>query len=361
MWQFRFNETTVDDRRCRRSRLIGTVAQYPTRADILRVVERWRLRINVRHRLAMPVTLDAVVSHYVEKELPLLRYGTQEAHRSALNRWILPRWGHSLLEQVKPVDVEEWLRFLLLAPQSKANIRSLFHLIYVDARRWEMTDSNPIDLVRQSAGRRRIPRTLSPWEIGLLLRQLAEPYRTMVLVAACLGLRASEIVGLQWGDFNWEDLTLLVKWSVVHGRVADTKTEASQLPLPIDPRLARTLREHWKRSLHRRSEDWVFGNLEGRPRWQESILHRQLRPAALRAGLGKIGWHTFRHSYSTLLSSLRVDLKVQEELLRHSTIQSTMNIYTRAMPKQKRAANRLVVGRLFRAARRKGRLLAVAS
>lgn len=82
MWQFRFNETTVDDRRCRRSRLIGTVAQYPTRADILRVVERWRLRINVRHRLAMPVTLDAVVSHYVEKELPLLRYGTQEAHRS---------------------------------------------------------------------------------------------------------------------------------------------------------------------------------------------------------------------------------------------------------------------------------------
>lgn len=259
------------------------------------------------------------------------------------------------------MDVEEWLRFLLLAPQSKANIRSLFHLIYVDARRWEMTDSNPIDLVRQSAGRRRIPRTLSPWEIGLLLRQLAEPYRTMVLVAACLGLRASEIVGLQWGDFNWEDLTLLVKWSVVHGRVADTKTEASQLPLPIDPRLARTLREHWKRSLHRRSEDWVFGNLEGSPRWQESILHRQLRPATLGAGLGKIGWHTFRHSYSTLLRSLRVDLKVQQELLRHSTIQSTMNIYTRAMPKQKRAANRLVVGRLFRAARRKGRLLAVAS
>jgi hypothetical protein len=71
VWQFRFNETTVDDRRCRRSRLIGTVAQYPTRADILRVVERWRLRINVKHQLAMPVTLDAVVSHYVEKELPL--------------------------------------------------------------------------------------------------------------------------------------------------------------------------------------------------------------------------------------------------------------------------------------------------
>ena len=187
VWQFRFSETTVENRRCRRPRLIGTLAQYPTRADILRVVERFRLRINLKHRFAMPITLDAVVDHYVEQELPILRYGTQQSHLCTLNRWILPRWGNYLLEQIKPVDVEGWLRSLPLAPKSKANIRSLFHLIYVHARRWELTDSNPIDLVRQSAGRKTIPRTLSTREIGLLLAQLAEPYRTMVLVAACLG------------------------------------------------------------------------------------------------------------------------------------------------------------------------------
>ena len=61
----------MEDRRCRRSRLIGTLAQYPTRADILRVVERFRLRINLKHRFAMPVTLDAVVDHYIERELPI--------------------------------------------------------------------------------------------------------------------------------------------------------------------------------------------------------------------------------------------------------------------------------------------------
>jgi hypothetical protein len=53
--------------------------------------------------------------------------------------------------------------------------------------------------------------------------------------------------------------------------------------------------------------------------------------------------------YSTLLRSAHVDLKVQQELLRHSTIQSTINIYTRAVPKEKRAANRLVVGSPLRA------------
>src|ERR1035441_7241414 len=42
-----------------------------------------------------------------------------------------------------------------------------------------------------------------------LLKQLAEPYRTMVMVAQCTGLLISEILGLQWGDFNFEDHTFL--------------------------------------------------------------------------------------------------------------------------------------------------------
>jgi integrase len=248
-----------------------------------------------------------------------------------------------LLEEIKPVAVEQWLQSLSLAPKSKVNLRNLFHLVYQHGRRWELIDSNPIDLVRQRGGRRSIPRALNVNEIRLVLEELAEPYRTMVLVAACLGLRASEIIGLQWGDFNWEELTLLVKRSVVHGRAGDTKTEASRLPLPVDPHLAGTLQEHRKRSLHTDSQDWVFANRAGRPRSQESILLRHLKPAAIRAGIGKIGWHTFRHSYSKMLRGAHVDLKVQQELLRHSTIQSTMNIYTQAVSEQKRAANSLVV------------------
>ena len=67
------------------------------------------------------------------------------------------------------------------------------------------------------------------------------------------------------------------------------------------------------------------------------------QPAAVRVGVGKIGWHTFRHSYSSLLRRVGADIKVQQELLRHSTIQSTMNVYTQAMSEGKRAANSVVV------------------
>jgi integrase len=343
VWQFRYYETTPDGRRRRSSEIIGALSEYPTQADALRILERFRLRLNLQNRFGLPVTFDALADDYVEKELPLLRYGTQQAHLSSLNCWIRPHWGGCLVYEIKPIEVEQWLRSLPLPEKSKVNLRSLLHLVFQHGRRWEITDANPIDLVRQRGGRRSIPRVLSAHDVRLVLRELTEPYRTMVLIAACLGLRASEIIGLQWGDFNWEDLTLLVRRSVVNGRVGDTKTEASRLPLPVDPSLADAIRVHWQRSLYRQPGDWVFANRKGKPRWQESILRRHIKPAAMRVGVGNIGWHTFRHSYSSLLRRVGADIKVQQELLRHSTIQSTMNVYTQAMSEGKRAANSVIV------------------
>jgi len=271
------------------------------------------------------------------------RHSTRRSYLTVLNCWIRPRWGDYVLDDVKTVAVEQWLRSLQLAPKSKTHIRSLMHLLYQNARRWELIDRNPIELVRQSSRRVRIPRVLTAEEIRSLQVQLAEPYHTMVLVAACTGLRVSEIIGLQWGDFDWESQTVLVQRFVVQTRVGDTKTETSSHPLPLDPVLARHLKKLHEQSSFKASGDWVFANDAGRPRWQETILTRQLKPAALRAGIGKIGWHTFRHTYSTMLRSAGTDIKVQQELLRHANIQTTMNVYTQAVSDQKRAANSKVV------------------
>ena len=91
-------------------------------------------------------------------------------------------------------------------------------------------------------------------------------------------------------------------------------------------------------------EAWVFANPEtGRPYWPGRIQENWLVPAAQIAGLGRIGWHTFRHSHSTLLHALGVDLKVQQELLWHADIRTTMNIYTHAVPTALREANSKVV------------------
>jgi integrase len=153
----------------------------------------------------------------------------------------------------------------------------------------------------------------------------------------------SEIVGLQWGDFDWENSTVLVQPSVVHARVGETKTEYSRRPMPLDFALKEALLSWREQAFYQTESDWVFANDAGRPRWQETILERQLKPAALRAGIGKIGWHTFQHTYSMMLRSCGVDVKVQQELLRHADIQTTLNVYTQAVSEAKRDANSKVV------------------
>jgi integrase len=230
------------------------------------------------------MTISALISCYIEQELPFRRHSTQQSYGSALNRWISEKWGDYLLEQVTPLAVEQWLRCLSLAPKTKLNIRTIFHVIYTHALGWNFTDRNPIALLRQSGGRRTIPRILTVQEIKLLLAELAEPCRTMVLVAASLGLRASEIRGLQWSDFDWDHRAVLIRRGVVNGRPGDTKTEASRKALPVDSSLADALLELRKCQTPRMSPgDWVFGNRFGRPRSQQDILRRHIKPAAARA------------------------------------------------------------------------------
>ena len=343
VWQFRFYETTQTGQRKRRARTVGTVAKYPTKRDALRVIEPFRLRLNLHHRFGRPTTIRALADRYVEQELPDLRYSTQRSYLSMLGQWIGPRWGDCLLEDLKPVPVEQWLRSLQLAPKSKVHIRGLLHLLLSmrTAMGIDRCQSHPVG----PPGRRAQRHT------SCADRRAGSPS-----VGTVIPLRVSEIIGLQWGDFDWENLTVMVRRSVVHGRVGDTKTEAAFRPLPIDTRLTAPLQELRKRGFYAGPEDWVFANNVGRPRWQESILQRRLKPAAVRAGVGKIGWHTFRHTYSTMLRGIGTDIKVQQELLRHSTIQSTMNVYTQAVSEQKRTANSKVVEMMLSSSLGSGRI-----
>ena len=118
------------------------------------------------------------------------------------------------------------------------------------------------------------------------------------------------------------------------------KTLARRKPIPLAPDLLTVLRERREQTAYPADSDWVFASPYKKgavPYWPDSALADFVKPAAVRAEITKkIGWHTFRHTYSTLLRANGTDVKVQSELLRHSNISTTLNVYTQAVVAERR-------------------------
>lgn len=345
VWQFRWTENGRPQ-----SVLIGTVEKYPAEADAERAVEYLRMKINAPnpqgqfHQMTVGALIDRFMAEYAPKRC---RANTQTNYRSLFKNHIRARWSAELVQHVKIMAVEDWLESMPHSRQVKSHVRNLMHTLFQAAIRWEIIERNPVDLVRQSRKRLKVPRVLTPPEFRALLAQLAEPYRAMVLTVACLGLRVSELLGLQWGDFDFENLTVRIQRSVVEGQVYPTKTEASQGTLPLASELAATLLAHRTKAGHAADSDFVFAGENGKPRWKDCILADYIKPAAARAQIGKVGWHTFRHTYSTLLHAYGAAPAVQKELLRHANISTTLNVYTQAVSSEKREAAQNVVSLLY--------------
>jgi integrase len=139
--------------------------------------------------------------------------------------------------------------------------------------------------------------------------------------------------------------------SIVHGFVGPCKTESAQKPVPIHPLVIAALDKWRAQSSYCGLDDWVFASRhsQGRlPYWGQAILHKYLGPAARTGNRKTIRMaRTFRHTYSTLLSSVGTEFKVMRELLRHSTIRSTLDGYTQAVTSAKQNGQAAVMALVF--------------
>jgi integrase len=357
VWLLRWSDKSISGKRIYRKRSIGTVEEYSDPDTARRAVAGLIEKINANSRRIglSSTTVSQLSNHFERIELAQSNtwrsYSTKKCYAGYLKRWVVPQWRQHALRDIKPIEVESWLRQLPLARSSSAKIRGVMSVLFNHACRYELFDGNPIHLVRQGAKRRKTPCVPTPAEIRLLADGLAHRERTLVLLAASTGLRQSELFGLKWGDINLAEGTMNVTRSTVCGVVGPCKTESSQKPVPIHPLIIDALIRWREVQRYRKLDDWVFasGCRRGRkPYWGQAILRKYILPKAQELGIEKrFGWHTFRHTYSTLLRSVGTESKVMQELLRHSSLRSTLDVYTQAITPAKHAAQAAVLSLVF--------------
>jgi integrase len=337
---------------------IGDVDRYTTKAKALKASEHLRMTANPDKAIQRGVTFGALLDRYEAEEMPS-RFSTRRGYKSNIQAHIRPKWAEYAIEEIKPFAVESWLKDLKLSPKTRGNIKTIMSAVMGCAIRWEMLPMgvNPMSLVRIKgvSKRKRKPIILTIEQVYAVVAEVKEiPFmildvemiRTMIWIAVCLGLTASELSGLKWCDVDFGGEVIWIRRGVVSGRVGDVKTIYREAPLPMAPEVSVLLANWRQKSAFGGEDDWLLPNPTtggAKPINAWNLQTRYIKPAGLRANVGEIGWHSFRHTYRSLLDATCAPLGVQQKLMRHANITTTMDGYGDAYMKQKREANNTLV------------------
>ena len=320
-----------------------TIGRFPTKTAAWNAAQQFRAQTPQLQPFSLP-TVSTLVDQYRTEKMPK-RKMTRQGYNTWLTHYILPTWGKCALQELQARPVELWLQSLALAPKSKVHIRGLVRVLW-DFAMWRCDvpiQRNPMELVtiKGASKRTRQPRSLTVEEFQKLAKQLEEPFHAIALVCMCFGLRISEALALRWSDVDWLNAKLNVQRGIVHQVVDDVKTPESNRAMHIDPAMLSVLKDWRQLTQFSAPNDWVFASpvkIGRLPISYNGVWHA-LTKAAAKAGIGHLSSHTFRHTHRSWLDAVGTPVGVQQKLMRHADIRTTMNVYGTAATAEMAAAS----------------------
>ena len=371
-WQFRYYVIdSVSGKKQERSKIIGTLADFPTETKCWHEIDRQRLV----EKINQPQTDDKlrfrqIAEFYLNSDaFNKLASTTQYCYRHIVNDYLVPAWGDQFAVDIKSLAVEKWLRSLKLAAPTRGKTKYVMMVVFLHAEKHERIPER----VHGQSGKQDRHRNL----FGLRGRNpdaQADVHNSKANGAtgkhhdACWlrlrALRFSEVAGLQWQDVDYANECIHVRRKWIGGRASEElKTKKSRSAVPMAAVLAQFLREWQNATAYGKSTDWVFASAKthGRtPRVGNMLVADHLRPAAIKAGVvlkpgQRFGFHNLRHSLSSLLiTGQKSDVRTTQDILRHSSSATTIDLYTQSPMAQRIAAQESVLRAILKAPDQKG-------
>jgi integrase len=238
-----------------------------------------------------------------------------------------------------------------LSPTTVHHIHEVFHAALQGALRLNLVLRNVSDLVDPPRMTRRTLTTLTEQQAQQLVASVAGTrWEALYVLALTTGMRMGELLALRWSDINLADGSLQIHSTLFFDAGApyfsEPKTAHSRRRIALGRRAVDALARH--RELIKLEEmqaaarwtdlNLVFPDCQGRPINGKNLLRAYFRPHLAHAGLPLIRFHDLRHTAATLLLGRGVNPKVVSEMLGHSTIAITLDIYSHVVPHMQQQA-----------------------
>ncbi|WP_329366901.1 site-specific integrase [Streptomyces sp. NBC_01483] len=288
------------------------------------------------------------LEEYIRPNRKRTTYVKYEMH---VRLYLVPLLGSRRLESLTTANVRQMIS--KVTEQASAATAKEAHRVLrtalTAACRDELISRNVVQLVPAP---RVEPRELHPWSLDETVTFLeaarTDPLYPAFVLAVALGLRRGEILGLQWRDVDLDRRTLTVRTTLNRGGkelYLDTTKNRRARVIPIPLMCVAPLRWQRLRQAARRDAigaDWhesdhVFTTRSGRPIEPRNLYRSFLRIAAS-AGLPQVRLHDTRHGCASLLFAAGVAPRTVMEILGHSQIAVTMNVYTHVSDDNRREA-----------------------
>jgi len=299
-------------------------------------------------------TVRQYLEGWLESARPSLRPRTWARYEQYLRLHAIPEIGRLSLAKLGPQHLQRLYASRLeagLSPTSVAHLHAVLHRALGQAARWGLVARNVASLATRPRIKRQEMTTLSPEQARAFL-DTAQADRLYALYALALstGMRQGEILALRWRDMNLEAGTLRVTATLQRTGdgflFAEPKTARSRRQVALTTVAVDALRRHRAHQLEERLQlgtawednDLVFANEVGRPMEAGNLIRRSFHPLLERAGLPRIRFHDLRHTAATLMLGRAVHPKVVAEMLGHSQIAVTLDLYSHVTPTMQRQA-----------------------
>lgn len=327
-----------------------------TRSEVMKQLQTFQRQVEQGTPMeASKLTVGRYLHDWLEGcKPPALEHSTWNGYEQYVRLHLVPAFGGTKLVQLIPQQLQKLYAAKLAEGKSQTTVRHIhacLHRALEDALRFGLVQRNVASLVRAPAMGKRPMQVYTPEQARIFLETAkGERLEALYVLALSTGMREGELLGLKWREVDLDGAVIQVQASLkvtTHGKRAlgKPKTAGSRRKIMLTPTAVAALKAHRVRQVAERLQslawhdtDLVFTNTVGNALDPTNLYRYDYKPLLRRAGLPMIRLHDLRHTAATLLLLSGVHVKVVSEMLGHSSVNITLNLYSHVLPDMQASA-----------------------